>query len=400
MDEALIVASILSDRKYYDEAMRIGLDSGDFSEIASGVLKAVMDQYRRDPALLRGDNSLLLAQVERKYGKKSELTRAIIEFIQSLPPNTSGVNILDEYRLVRLRRVSTELATLLAMGKHGDETDKVLEQYLSMRDESGGQGRKWRLGADDFTDASGERLFLAPRVLNEFIGGGVLRGHNITVYGRPESGKSMFSLNQAAAALRQGRRVLYVANEEPARDITTRLLARLTNTTIDKLRRPETMAEAIERAAPAYNNWCLLHRAGAGLADVRAAARDTNPDWIIVDQLKNLRAKDDNRALQLDSLARGVRELGGEFDAATLSVTQAGESAEGKKVLRMNDIEWSNTGIPGAADLLIGIGVDAELDTQGKRMLSLPKNKINGKHGHLPVFVDPMRTAFLTSRKI
>jgi hypothetical protein len=191
---------------------------------------------------------------------------------------------------------------------------------------------------------------------------------------------------------------MYVANEEPAEDITRRLLARLTNRSIEELRSPESVRRALKACEQHYRNWFLIHRAGASIKDVRAAAGDIRPDIIIIDQIKNLRSTEDNRALQLDKLAREVRETGIEYGAVTISVTQAGDSASGKLNLAMNDIEWSNTGIPGAADLMIGIGVNDEYDLQGKRMLSIPKNKVNGKHSAFDVWVSPARTRFDSKR--
>lgn len=400
MDERLIVSAILSKREHFDEAVRIGLDATDFNEMARAVLVPIMRQYKRDASLQAADVDLLKSAVKRKYGSKSEMARAVVEYVDSVPPCPSAVNILDEYRQVRLARLSTELATRLATGQHGDKTQELLDQYAELRDEPNGSTKRWRLSPADLDDRTGERLHLYPAILDSKIGGGVLRGHNVTVYGRPESGKSMFALNHAAASMRQDkRRILYVANEEPERDLTTRLVARLIGTTTDELRSVQRLKDAIAALGPIYEQWHLLHRAGASYEDVRAAARDIRPDWIIVDQLKNLRCKEDNRALQLDKLARQVRELGIEFDAATLSVTQAGARAEGRMVLLMDDIEWSSTGIPGAADLMVGIGVTDELDKEGRRVLNLPKNKINGKHINFPVYVYPERTEFRGTRR-
>ena len=83
-----------------------------------------------------------------------------------------------------------------------------------------------------------------------------------------------------------------------------------------------------------------------------------------------------------------------------MSVTQAGESAQNKLVLSMGDVEWSNTGIPGAADLMIGIGLDDEYLSTDKRMLSIPKNKVNGRHGAFPTWINPKRTSFLSKKVI
>ena len=83
-----------------------------------------------------------------------------------------------------------------------------------------------------------------------------------------------------------------------------------------------------------------------------------------------------------------------------MSITQAGESADMKLRLNMGDVEWSNTGIPGAADLMIGIGLDAEFEATDRRMLSVCKNKVNGAHGAFPCWIEPSKTAFLSKAKL
>lgn len=209
----------------------------------------------------------------------------------------------------------------------------------------------------------------------------------------------MFALNQAAIACSNGYRVLYVANEEPAQDITRRLLSRMAGIEIEKLHDLKAIEAALKHVGEKYYNWFLFHKAGATAQDIARQAAKLRPDFIIVDQLKNVAVSDDNRALQLDKLARQVRELGIAYNCVTMSVTQAGESGNNKLVLGMSDVEWSNTGIPGAADLMIGIGVNEEYMNQNKRMISLPKNKINGVHKALPVWIDPSHTAFMSRRK-
>ena len=66
-----------------------------------------------------------------------------------------------------------------------------------------------------------------------------------------------------------------------------------------------------------------------------------------------------------------------------LTVHQAGDSADGRRVLRMGDLEWSNTAIQAAIDVLIGYGADDDLDAKNQRMLSLPKNKRGGTHDRI-----------------
>jgi archaellum biogenesis ATPase FlaH len=323
----------------------------------------------------------------------------MLDFLDSLPDDVSSINVIEEHRLLKLATVSTELATRLATGQHDDTTERLLDRYHRLQEGLDDDDIQWRLEPDDFEEDSAARIPVWPRSLNRYIGGGVLRGHNITVYGRPDSGKSMWALNQAASSVRKGYKVLYVANEEPAQDITRRLLSRLTGVELRELRDPADIRRAIDHVREDYDRWFLFHKAGATAADIKRIAAKVKPDVIIVDQLKNVSVDDDNRALQLDKLARCVRELGIATNAVTISVTQAGESGQDKLVLDMGDIEWSNTGIPGAADMLLGIGVNDEYNKKQQRMLSIPKNKVNGRHGAFPVWVEPTQTAFLSSKE-
>jgi hypothetical protein len=71
-----------------------------------------------------------------------------------------------------------------------------------------------------------------------------------------------------------------------------------------------------------------------------------------------------------------------------MSVTQAGDSADGKKFLEMGDVDYSNTGIPAACDVLLGIGADDSMIRLSERGISFPKNKVGvGSDSHDGVIV-------------
>ena len=399
MSDQTLVAAIAGTRKGFDTSVAYGIDLSNLSESGRAIATCAAQQYERDSEQTELDLDVLDSQLARMYGQSSSMAESISSYARTLP-DVSPSNILDEYRLVRRAKLSLEIAALMARGAHGEELDEKLKAYSLLSDASTAGDEKLRLSAEDFRQAEGRRMPLMPASLNKFVGGGLLPGHNVTVYGRPDSGKSLFAINQAAFCLANGHRVLYVANEEPATEITKRLLSRLCNIDIAELADDiETIAECIEEAGEFYDNFNLLHKATCTANDIRRVAARVKPNLIIVDQLKNLSTAGtgENRALQLDKLARDVRELGIHCHAATLSVTQAGGSADGKAVLSMTDVEWSTTGIPGAADLMIGIGVNDEMLPANKRTLSVCKNKINGRHGSLPVWVRPERTEFRSS---
>jgi KaiC/GvpD/RAD55 family RecA-like ATPase len=392
MDELSLLAAICKSRKAYDKLERMGLDSQNFSEVASAVLNATRDQYKRDPDIEHASRDLVETALQRRYGKGS-LADSAMALFDRFPRDVSKVNVVEEYRLLRLQRVSTALASKLASGDHGESTEELLDQYKSLSAGEEAESFKERLTEEDFAEDDSDRIMLYPKSLSTYIGKGVRRGHNVTVYGRPNSAKSMFALSNAAILIKHGYRVLYIANEEPAQDITLRLLARLTRMPLDELQScSQARSEAFRRAEPEYRNWILLHKGEITARDIRRQAARLNPDVIILDQLKNVHVAEDNRALQLDKLARQVREIGIDYNAVTMSLTQAGESAEQKLKLGMSDVEWSNTGIPGAADLMIGIGVNDAWNAEGKRLLTISKNKIKNEHGSFPVWINPNYT--------
>jgi len=400
MDETLLCAAVCKDRRAYEKLIRTGFDTNDFSEAGRCIIDAATEQYKRDESAQAVTTDALRSQIERRFGAGS-MADSIMEFVGRFPSDVSTINVTEEYRLLRLARCSTSLATLLASGQHGEETADTLAKYEILVAGEEGEKFKERLTIDDFAEYEGDRIPLYPKSLNDFIGGGIERGHNVTVYARPEAGKSAFALNNAAMLVKQGYKVLYIANEEPARDVTRRVLSRMARIDIEYMRDREVLNDAFKAAGKAYRqNWHLLHKASLSAREIRRQCARLRPDIVIVDQLKNLYVTEDNRALQLDRVARQVREIGIEFDCATLSITQAGESAEGKLMLTMTDVEWSNTGIPGAADLLIGIGVNDEFMALGKRMLSICKNKVNSQHGHFPVWINPKQTAILSKAKV
>ena len=115
---------------------------------------------------------------------------------------------------------------------------------------------------------------------------------------------------------------------------------------------------------------------------------------MIVDQLRNLQVKADSRTNQLEAAATAMRNIGKECNVLMVSVTQAGDSGRDKLILDDGDIDFSNTGIPAQADLLIGIGVDPDHEARDLRVLSIIKNKIGGIEDHFPVRINRLLSRY------
>lgn len=93
----------------------------------------------------------------------------------------------------------------------------------------------------------------------------------------------------------------------------------------------------------------------------------------------------------MEEVQKSIRAMASRYGFAAVSVTQAGDSAEGKAMLTMGDVDSSNTGVPGACDVMIGIGATDSMKETPRRMLSFPKNKIGHTHEGIVVSFDKAR---------
>ena len=387
MLEDNVVSAILADRAAYDALAGV-LDSGEFSEWGRLVVRAAAGYYEADPAATSVDGELLRSALGRTIPNPKHLD-SCLRYVQELPPHASGPNVAREYRLLRRHNVGLRLAALLATGDHRG-AESLLDLYTDLGRDEGARGDKLDVTElEQAVDLKGA-IKLIPARLNEETKGRLMRGHHIIVFARPEAGKSSFAINMACGFLKQGLRVMHAENEDPLRDVQLRYLARLAGVTIDSLYEPGAIPRAVSDAGPAYGRLAVVELASGRLSELEGLARRGAPDVLVVNQLRNLKAgtAGGNRALELDEIARALRDLGKRHNCVVVSITQAGDSAEGKQVLSMGDIDWSNTGIQAAADLLVGIGSTDELDRQGKRWVTLCKNKLAGKHASFPVKVD------------
>jgi hypothetical protein len=108
----------------------------------------------------------------------------------------------------------------------------------------------------------------------------------------------------------------------------------------------------------------------------------------MVNQLRNLSMGEANKVIALEEAAKEARNIGKRNNCAVISVTQAGDSADGKRFLEMGDVDFSNTGIPAQCDVLLGIGADEAMLKNMERGISFPKNKVGvGNNSHDPVIV-------------
>jgi replicative DNA helicase len=208
-------------------------------------------------------------------------------------------------------------------------------------------------------------------------------------------GKTALELTMACGFAKQGKVGIVFNNEERVERLRMRGLCCATGMTAKEVRADPDRAKALAREV-GFHNIIFISLSPGSPQQIEAFVDRYKAKWFIVDQLRNLNVKSDTKTNQLEEGAKSMRNIAKKFDAVAITITQAGDSAEGKAVLTMGDVDSSNTGIPGACDVLLGIGATEEQKRTGIRVLSLSKNKIGGVHDDFPVRFNPWLSRYVS----
>ena len=284
----------------------------------------------------------------------------------------------------------SQLAACISNPDHDTErAEELVAQYqeLLLATESGAHQLRYvdYDNLEDFYDDS-KIVPIFPRKIfkHKLLGGGAMPGHHILIYGRPDQGKTLFSLYQAVGMAHAGYKVLYCCNEEDPHTHAARAACSLTNTPIAQYR--EHKHDIIERARKrGLDNIRFLKLEPGTFGEIESAIRDCNPAVVIVDQLAGIDVNESSAVQRIERAARQFRTLIGTYGVVGISVSQAGDRTErhGQEppaYLSMSDVYGSRTGLPAQVDLMIGIGSDADMKAQDVRAITLPKNKLGGNH--------------------
>lgn len=390
LEKRLLSAAIVSRGSYNSVFAKLNPDK--MSPIGKYVAELIKNYYEADVNATKVDRAVLAERANGKFvnPKQSEAVKA---YIEGLDDDISVPNLLQDISDFKQQAIGDELAMAIANKSDKREIAELITKY---------QDASLVLSDDDetvYNSFSVERLVnksfasehlvkLLPKALNDKCDGGARPGHHILVYARPEIGKTLFVINLTAGFLAQNLKVLYVGNEDPATDLLIRVVARLSK--MSKQQILEEPKKAEERAkAKGYDNLIIASLSPGNFFDIRKLVETHKPNVVILDQLRNIDVKSDSRVQGLEKAATEARNLGKKYGVVVVSVTQAGESAEGKAVLGRDDIDFSKTGIPAQVDLMIGIGADISMEKHGIRTVSLPKNKLSGNHDYFSISINP-----------
>ena len=352
------------------------------------VARHVASYYDRDPDAECVDYELLKNSINRtlKNPKHEKMFDHIINQIEGIG-ELSETNVVAHVLEAKQHAVGMDLSAALA-GSDDKRVVTLMEEYTELRDATSLTEEKASFNditvADLFNDHLDEsqKIKIAPSVLNDHLNGGLLRGQHLVLFARPEMGKSAMCCTMIWGFLGQGLRVLYVTNEDLPPTLAARAMSSLTGLTEPQIR--DNQDEAQRRLDKLnWGNLFIEELVPGTVRELRNLVAKIKPDVLLVDQLRNIVTGEEGKVTQLEEAAKGVRNIGKFLNCLVISVTQAGDSASDRLTLRDSDIDSSKTGIPGACDVLVGMGADDNYKLAGMRRLSLCKNKTGGGHGHI-----------------
>ncbi len=391
--ERRLMGAMLKDRVAYDILVD-RLEDADLTEQGQVILSHIHDYYTADMDARSVEVSMLIESVVASLTNPKH-HKVFADLITSIAgEEVSAGNAVRLYLEQKRDVVGSRLASALVAGNN-KEVPALLDEYeewLNTESLKDGDDEVMLHGVD-LSSLVEEHLNddalikVSPKALNDRLDGGVLRGHHIVVFARPEMGKTLLVCNMAYGFLRQGLRVLYIGNEEPVQDTYLRMVCRATGMGKHDVIANPSEAERVGQER-GLNNLFMSSMSPGTLRQIEALAEKVQADVIIVDQLRNVQVKNDNFTQALEQAAKGIRQIGKRRNCVTVSVTQAGDSAHGRAVLEMGDVDSSNTGIPAQADVLVGLGANSQDLDMGRRIISLPKNKRGGNHDNFPIQVD------------
>ena len=229
---------------------------------------------------------------------------------------------------------------------------------------------------------------------NQITKGGLLnKTLNIALAGTGV-GKSLFMCHVGAAAMTQGKNVLYITMEMAEERIAERIDANLMNMPIDQLDKIDkgTFDNKIAAIAKKTIGKLIVKEYPTGSAHTghfRALLKELKlkksfePDIIFIDYLnicssarmKGLSGSVNTYSL-IKSIAEEIRGLAVEFDVPIVSATQTTRSGYSNTDVGLEDTSES-FGLPATADLMFALISNEELESLGQIMVKQLKNRYN-----------------------
>lgn len=360
--------------------------------MGKALFRVLTDYYERDPDVQSAEPFMFAELLKQAYPHNHD---RVIQLHDSLDPDPPVENLRALLLEEKVQNYREQISVAL-MEKRDDEANELWAELATLRSGEDDDDADEYAGTDPehllATVEAGNRIPLVCAQLTGLTRGGALPGHHLLFFGRPEVGKSLVAFNLLDRAARAGYRVGFWENEDPIAATQLRAAQAICNATEEELR-VGLAANRRNLAEAGWNDRIFFKESPDGsVAEIEEWVGRHNLDVVVVNQLPNLRTlQRDNRVLELFGLARGLRALAKRRRCVVASIAQAGDSAEGRRVLRLGDLDGSNTAVQGQVDLMVGIGADERALHQGHRIFTAIRNKLSGRLEPLQVTVDRWR---------
>jgi len=279
--------------------------------------------------------------------------------------------------------------------KAPDSIPKILSDALAVSFDTA-VGHDYVLDSDnrfEFYNRVDERLPFDIDLLNKITEGGLPKKSLTCVISGTGGGKTLFMCHTAAAALLQGKNVLYVTMEMAEERIAERIDANLLNVNIKDLKHLDydNFNNRVVKLSNKTKGKLIIKEYPTGSAHAghfRALLRELKlkkdfvPDIMVVDYLNICASQRIKMGSSINSytyvkfIAEEIRSLCVEFDIPILTATQA--NREG---IDSSDIDMTNTsesiGLPQTLDLYLALIRTEELDSLNQIMIKQLKNRYN-----------------------
>ena len=369
-------------------------------DMFSGHLKEIFDtinsahiKYEKNVT----HDELFALHVDRHPAMPMSTKNEINSIIQSLPPNANNhelqMDVVKNFWLRDRARVIGEKAIAIFTGQENDFGD--LQRIMDTVEDGRMHDKTTYIEVETDLDALLDHGSSAPDFPFEWslIGDvvkGLWRGNLGIIFARPEVGKTTFCSFIASSYIRQKKKVVYWANEEPAVNIKLRIIQSYFNATIEELNaaRDKFRNRYVNEIKPFLK---IMDSVGTSVEELNDYAQLNKPDVMFCDQLDKFKVRGDfgRGDERLKEIYIMARETAKRNNLLLWAVSQASYEAHDRAFIDYAMLDNSKTGKAGEADIIIGIGKtgSSEIDNV-VRHICVSKNKINGWHGMINCNID------------
>ena len=342
-------------------------------------------------------DELYALHIDKNPAMPSSSKTEILGVIKSLPPDANNFELqMDVVKNFWLRDRAREIGEKAIAIFTGESEDFGVLQRMVDAVEDGRMSDKTTYtevdsDLDELLDSgTGKPDFPFDwQLLQEHVDG-LWRGNLGIIFARPEVGKTTFCSFLASSYVKQKKKVVYWANEEPAHKIKLRIIQSHFNKTIGELEQQrDVLRTRYQGEIQPY--LVIMDSVGTSIEEVNEYGQLNKPDVMFCDQLDKFKVRGDfgRGDERLKEIYINAREIAKRNNLLLWAVSQASYEAHDRPFIDYAMLDNSKTGKAGEADMIIGIGKTGSSEVENNvRHVCISKNKINGWHGMINCNID------------